>query len=65
MVIGHNPTVEMVAQLVDDGDGPDDVAESLAVGYPTSAVTIFEVDGPWADVAQMTARARAFHVGRG
>ncbi|HJQ04173.1 MAG TPA: histidine phosphatase family protein [Nocardioides sp.] len=64
VVIGHNPTIEMVVQMLDDGEGPADVAESLAIGYPTSAVTVFDVDVPWPEVGQMTARPRAFHVGR-
>ncbi|GAB3868042.1 histidine phosphatase family protein [Nocardioides maradonensis] len=65
VVIGHNPTIEVLVQLLDDGEGPADVAESLVVGCPTSAVTVFDVDVPWAEVDQMTARPRAFHVGRG
>ncbi|GAB2977257.1 SixA phosphatase family protein [Nocardioides montaniterrae] len=65
VVIGHNPTVEILAQLVSDGEGPPEVSESLLIGYPTCAVTVFDVAVPWSEVAEMSGTPRAFHVGRG
>jgi phosphohistidine phosphatase len=64
LVIGHNPTMAVLAQLLDDGDGDGDLTTDMASGYPTSAVAIFEYDGSWADLAEGTARLVAFHVGR-
>jgi phosphohistidine phosphatase len=64
LVIGHNPTMAVLAQLLDDGDGDEDLANEMAAGYPTSAVAVFEYDGSWADLDQGTARLIGFHVGR-
>lgn len=65
VVVGHNPTVASLAQLLDDGEGdPDASNELLASGYPTSAATVLAYDGPWADLTQGAARVEAFHVGR-
>ncbi|CAI9414851.1 SixA phosphatase family protein [Nocardioides sp. T2.26MG-1] len=65
LVIGHNPTIAVLAQLLDDGDGDPDLAEEMLAGYPTGAVAVFEHDGSWADLAEGTARLVGFHVGRG
>ena len=44
VVIGHNPTIGLLAQLLDDGDGRRraDAVDRLFTGYPTSAVAVFE-----------------------
>jgi phosphohistidine phosphatase len=65
VVVGHNPTVAYLAQLLDDGEGDAAAAAEMAFGYPTSAVTVFAYDGAWADLAPGSARVVAFHVGRG
>jgi phosphohistidine phosphatase len=66
LVLGHNPTIGYLAQLLDDGDGePDAVAQVAVGGYPTSAVSVFEYDGRWADLAAGSATLRAYHVGQG
>jgi phosphohistidine phosphatase len=65
VVVGHNPTMAVVAQLLDDGDGDDDLATEMATGFPTSAVAVFSYEGSWADLAEGSARLVAFHVGRG
>lgn len=66
VVIGHNPTIGYLVQLLDDGDGDEEAGSQIAVGgYPTSAVTVFEYDGPWADLEEGSATLRGYHVGRG
>jgi len=65
VVVGHNPTIAYLAQLLDDGDGDVAASNEMAMGYPTSAVTVMEYDGAWADLGAGTARVLAFHVGRG
>lgn len=62
LLLGHNPTVAYVAQLLDDGEGDTVAGNEMAMGYPTNALTVFEYDGAWADLG--TATLRAFHVGR-
>lgn len=63
LVVGHNPTMASLAQLLDDGEGPG--SADLAAGtFPTSAAAVFEVAGAWSEVAPMQARLTAFHVAR-
>lgn len=64
VLIGHNPTVAHLAQMLDDGDGDADAAQQMTLGYPTSAVAVFSYDGAWADLDVGSARLVAFHVGR-
>ena len=65
VVIGHNPTMAYVAQMLDDGDGDAEAVAAMNEGFPTSAVAVFAVDGAWADLEMGGARLTAFHVGRG
>ncbi|TNM39657.1 histidine phosphatase family protein [Nocardioides albidus] len=63
VVVGHNPTMAMLTQLLDDGDG--EATDSVELGtFPTGAAAVFEVDATWEDLAPMGCRLRAFHVGR-
>ena len=65
VLVGHNPTVGMLAQLLDDGDGEPEAVDRLMLGYPTSAVTVFDVPLPWARLGPGSATLTAFEVGRG
>lgn len=65
LVIGHNPTMAYLAQLLDDGDGDPDAAYQMATGYPTSAVAVFDVSDTWSDLEAGSGRLTGFHVGRG
>jgi len=64
VVVGHNPTIAYLAQLLDDGSGDDDAGREMAVGFPTGALAVFEVTGSWAELDLASARLVAFHVGR-
>ncbi|GAB2862080.1 SixA phosphatase family protein [Nocardioides pacificus] len=65
IVVGHNPTIAYLAQLLDDGEGDQQAGAAMAAGYPTAALATFEYDGEWGDLAFGSARLVAFHVGRG
>jgi phosphohistidine phosphatase len=65
VVVGHNPTVAALANLLDDGTGDRAATDAMAAGYPTSAVTVLAYDGAWADLGFGAARVQAFFVGRG
>lgn len=64
VVVGHNPTMAYLAQLLDDGGGDDEAGREMATGFPTSALAVFTVAGPWAGLDLASARLVAFHVGR-
>ena len=63
-VLGHNPTVAYLAQMIDDGEGDPAAIADMAGGYPTCALTMLAFDGSWADLAMASASVVAFHVGR-
>ena len=64
VVVGHNPTMAYLAQLLDDGSGDEEAGREMAVGFPTGALAVFEVTGAWAALDLASARLVAFHVGR-
>lgn len=66
VVIGHNPTVAYIAELIDDGEGDPDATIGLVTrGFPTSALAVFAVVGGWTDLGPGTGRLEAFHPGHG
>jgi len=65
VVVGHNPTMGSLAQLLDDGEGDDEAGNALAMGYPTSALSVFDVECPWEDLYPGRATLVAHHVARG
>lgn len=65
LIIGHNPTVGHLAQLLDDGNGDSAAVDDLAAGFPTCATAVFTWWGSWADLAPGAARLSGHHVGRG
>lgn len=64
VVIGHNPTMAYLAQLLDDGTGDEDAGREMAVGFPTGALARFEVPGRWRELDLASARLVGYHVGR-
>jgi len=65
LVVGHNPTVAYLAHVLDDGNGDADAFRDMSEGYPTAALTVLDVPGQWAELAEGTAHIAAFHVGHG
>ena len=64
VVVGHNPTMAYLAQLLDDGSGEEEAGREMATGFPPCALAVFEVAGPWSHLDLASARLVAFHVGR-
>jgi phosphohistidine phosphatase len=65
VVVGHNPTMAYLAQLLDDGTGDEEAAREMAVGFPTGALAWFEVVGGWSELELASARLVGFHAHRG
>ncbi len=66
VIIGHNPTMGYLAELVDDGDGDADATTAMLTrGFPTSALAVFTVPGDWSDLGPGTGRLEAFYAGDG
>ena len=65
VVVGHNPTVAYLAELLDDGAGDDAaITQLVGAGYPPCALTVLSVSARWADLAESSATVVAFHVGQ-
>ncbi|PKH41924.1 phosphohistidine phosphatase [Nocardioides alpinus] len=64
LVIGHNPTMASIAELIDDGEGDPAATTGLVTrGFPTSALAVFAIAGEWADLGAGAGRLEAFHAG--
>lgn len=64
VVVGHNPTVAYLAQLLDDGEGDADAVSGMITGFPTCAMAVFAVAGEWSDLTMGALRLTRFHVPR-
>ncbi len=60
LVIGHNPTISMVASALSDGAADPALEQAVAEGLPTAALACFDVPVPWPDVN--AGRLRLTHV---
>ncbi len=64
LMIGHNPTIAYLAQMLDDGDGEPAAIADMVTGYPTCALTVLTFAGEWTDLDLASASVVAFNVGR-
>jgi phosphohistidine phosphatase len=64
LYIGHNPTAAHLAAALDDGDADPDALHGLLLGFPTSAMAVFDVPGSWSDLHEAGARLTHFHSAR-
>jgi phosphohistidine phosphatase len=58
VVCGHNPGLHQLVLELDSGNHHVD----LARGLPTAAFAAFDIDAPWAAIAQASGRLAAFGV---
>lgn len=65
VVVGHNPTIAYLAQLLDDGTGDEEAGREMAIGFPAGALAVFEVTGTWSDLDLASVPLVAFHAVRG
>jgi phosphohistidine phosphatase len=65
MVVGHNPTMAMIASGLSEGDGSRVAHECLADGLPTSSIAVLRYSGPWERLDFGTASLERCHVSRG
>jgi len=63
VVVGHNPTMAHLAQMLDDGDGDAEATDAMVGGFPPCALAVFAVEGPWSELGISSARVTDFHVG--
>jgi len=65
LVVGHEPVMSAMALgLADEVSGNGTVAEEVSAKYPTSAIAVLRVPGPWQELAMGGAELVDFHVPR-
>ncbi len=64
LVLGHNPTMAYLAQILADGEGPPEAELAMAAGFPTSSAAVFSVFADWVDIEPGVARLDGFQTGR-
>lgn len=65
VLVGHNPSFGAFALDLDDGEGDSQARRDLLAGFPTSAVAVFDLAGPWTDARPRAGRLTAFAAPRG
>jgi phosphohistidine phosphatase len=65
VLVGHNPAFAALATELDDGQGEPEARRGMRAAFPTSAVAVFELTGPWAVVAVGTGTLTAYAAPRG
>ncbi len=63
MLVGHNPGLMELALLL-AGRDEGVFAQRLASGFPTGALALFEVEGPWSEFSAGSAKLADFVVPR-
>jgi phosphohistidine phosphatase len=65
LVVGHEPTMSMLALGLADADESDvDAVERITMKYPTSSVAVLRTAQPWDRLEPHSAKLIAFHVAR-
>ncbi|MEP7054493.1 MAG: histidine phosphatase family protein [Actinomycetota bacterium] len=65
LVVGHNPSIEVLAVGLDDGTGDRGAAKEMAKKFPTSGIAAFSTDGAWSTLALGGASLVTFAIPRG
>jgi phosphohistidine phosphatase len=65
VLVGHNPTVASLVQLLGDGAGDADALRRVSSGYPPASVALFRLPARWQDLDFAGARLEAAYVGQG
>jgi phosphohistidine phosphatase len=61
-VVGHNPAVRELVELLDDGQGDPAARRMLDTGFPTCGVAVLDLTAPFAAVAPGAATLSVFAV---
>jgi len=61
-VVGHNPSVRELVDLLDDGAGDPEAQQVFEAGFRTGSVAVLTLAGPFADVADGAATLSDFLV---
>ena len=65
LVIGHNPTISVVASALSDGQADPALEEAVTEGIPTAGLACFDVPVDWVDLNAHVLRLTSVEVPRG
>lgn len=65
ILVGHAPSVSVLAGALSDGDGSREAHEAMAGGFPTCGMAVLRYEGEWRDLDEGEASLERFHVSRG
>jgi phosphohistidine phosphatase len=65
LVIGHNPTISVVASALSDGQADPALEEAVTEGMPTAGLACFDVPVDWVDLNAHVLRLTSVEVPRG
>jgi phosphohistidine phosphatase len=65
LVIGHNPTISVVASALSDGQAEPALEEAVSEGVPTAGLACFDVPVDWVDLNAHRLRLTSVEVPRG
>lgn len=63
LVLGHNPTIHFLAQVLSDGTGDPALTESLMIGFPPASVAVLDFEGEWSGISEGHGTLRAVRPG--
>jgi phosphohistidine phosphatase len=61
-VVGHNPSIGMLATVLDDGEGSPAARRDADAGFPTGGIAVFTLATPFDEIAPGAATLSAFTV---
>jgi phosphohistidine phosphatase len=59
-VVGHNPSIGVLAAELDDGQGDPGARSGLQAGFPAGGVAVFDLETPFAGLTSGAATLSAF-----
>ena len=62
VVVGHEPTISVLAHILHDTD--DDLASQISFGVPTATAVVIDVPCRWAELEPKSARIREIFTAR-
>lgn len=65
VIVGHAPTMPMLADALSAGQGSAQAQAELAAGFPTTGLAVLRYSGEWTDLGPGTAEVETFYIGRG
>lgn len=65
LYLGHNPTAASLTHQLDDGHPDPQAFQGISRGFPPGAVAVLDVQVPWSELDDATARLRAYHAPEG